>query len=123
MMEFMDKVIDKLPNTINNTNAHRKGNKMVTSNSDDFEIINADDISFVKRGRKASVNPALVEALKTLANGKAMALKSLKVDPKANNFANEKARIASQIRTACREANLTNFRILWSPQGIPQVVR
>jgi hypothetical protein len=76
----MDKVIDKLPNTINNTNAHRKGNKMVTSNSDDFEIINADDISFVKRGRKASVNPALVEALKTLANGKAMALKSLKVE-------------------------------------------
>ena len=52
-----------------------------------------------------------------------MALNSLKVDPKATNFANEKARIASQIRTACREAKLTNYRILWSPQGVPQVVR
>ena len=51
-----------------------------------------------------------------------MALKSLIVDPKATNFANEKARIASQIRTACREANLINFSILWSPQGVPQVV-
>ena len=119
----MDKVINKLPNTINNTIAHRKGNTMNNPKEDDFEIINADDISFVKRGRKASVNPQLVEALKTLANGKAMALNSLKVDPNATNFANEKARIASQIRTACREAKLTNYRILWSPQGVPQVVR
>ena len=118
----MDKVIHKLPNTINNPIAHRKGNTMNNPKKDDFEIINADDISFVKRGRKALVNAELVEALKTLQKGKAMALKSLIVDPKATNFANEKARIASQIRTACREANLINFSILWSPQGVPQVV-
>jgi len=118
----MDKVIHKLPNTINNTIAHRKGNQMNNPKNDDFEIINADDISFVKRGRKALVNAELVEALKTLQKGKAMALKSLIVNPKADNFANEKARIASQIRTACREANLTNFSILWSPQGVPQVL-
>ena len=86
----MDKVIHKLPNTINNPIAHRKGNTMNNPKKDDFEIINADDISFVKRGRKALVNAELVEALKTLQKGKAMALKSLIVDPKATNFANEK---------------------------------
>ena len=118
----MDKVIHILPNTINIPIAHRKGNTMNNPKKDDFEIINADDISFVKRGRKALVNAELVEALKTLQKGKAMALKSLIVDPKATNFANEKARIASQIRTACREANLINFSILWSPQGVPQVL-
>lgn len=118
MMEFVDKAIHTNSNQI-----PKKGNTMATSNNPEFEVVNSTEISFVKRGRKSKVNPALVEALKTLGVGKAMAVKSLAVDPKSANFANEKARIASQIRTACREAKVTEFRILWSPEGIPQIVR
>ncbi len=118
MIDFVDKAI----HTISNQNP-MKGNPMATSNNPDFEVVNSTEISFVKRGRKSKVNPQLVEALKSLAIGKAMAVKSLAVDPKSANFANEKARIASQIRTACREAKVTEFRILWSPEGVPQIVR
>lgn len=93
------------------------------SNSGDFEFINAEDISFVKRGRKSNVNPKLIEALKTLTKGKAIAIKSFSLDTNAENFKTEKARISSQIRSACVEANLTHFSIRWSPNGTPQVVR
>jgi hypothetical protein len=88
----------------------------------DFEIMDSGDAQFVRRGRKANIDPALVTALGKLTKGKAMALKSLAVDPKATTFANDKARIASQVRTACRLAGVTNFRILWSPTGVPQVI-
>ena len=89
----------------------------------DFEIMDSGDAEFVRRGRKANIDPALVTALGKLAKGKAMALKSLAVDPRATTFANDKARIASQIRTACKLAGVVGYRILWSPAGIPQVVR
>ena len=89
----------------------------------DFEIMDSGDAEFVRRGRKANIDPALVTALGKLAKGKAMALKSLAVDPRATTFANDKARIASQIRTACKLAGVVGYRILWSPTGIPQVVR
>ena len=88
-----------------------------------FLIVDAEEISFVKRGRKAAANPELIEVLKTLQNGKALLIPSMKVDPKAANYANEKSRISSQIRTACKAANLSGFSILWSPQGVPQVRR
>lgn len=91
--------------------------------SSDFEIIEVSQVEFVKRGRKSTVSPALIEALRALPKGSALAIKSHKADPSAPNFANEKSRLASQIRTACREAGLEGFRILWSPQGVPQVVR
>jgi len=99
------------------------------SNGDDnkkpeaFSYIDASEISFVKRGRKAIANPELIEALAKLPIGKAIAINNMKVDPKANTFANDKARISSQIRTACASANLTTFRIMWTANGVPQVVR
>lgn len=88
-----------------------------------FVYVDADEITYVKRGRKAKANPELIEALKAIPEGKALAIPSMKVDPSAADFKNEKARISSQIRTACTSANLKGFRILWSPQGVPQVVR
>lgn len=91
-------------------------------NDEGFEFVNADDITFVKRGRKSSVNPQLIEALKKLPKGQALIISKMKTDPNAKNYANEKSRISSQIRTACRQANLTGFRILWSPNGVPQVI-
>lgn len=89
----------------------------------DYKIIDAADIAFVKRGRKARVNDELVAAIAKLPVGKAIALTSLKLDPKASTYFNDKARVASGIRTACRAANLTTYRIMWSPVGVPQIVR
>lgn len=89
----------------------------------DFEIMDSGDAEYVRRGRKAHVDQKLVDALAKLPKGKAIALTSLAQNPKADTFANDKARIASQIRTACRLANIQGYRILWSPAGVPQVVR
>jgi hypothetical protein len=91
-------------------------------NPTEFEVVNADDIQFVKRGRKSNANPALIEALKGLKKGQALVVSNMKADPKSENYGTEKSRISSQIRTACRQANLTGFRILWTPTGVPQVV-
>lgn len=96
---------------------------MANKPEDKFLIVDAQSIQYVKRGRKASVDSELVEALRSLPVGKAMALVTLKQDPDAATYANDKSRIASSIRTACKTAGLTGFRILWSPQGVPQVVR
>lgn len=89
----------------------------------DFEIMDSGSAEFVRRGRKANIDPALVTALGKLPKGKAIALNSLQQNPKAPTFANDKARIASQIRTACKLAGIDSYRILWSPAGVPQVVR
>lgn len=89
----------------------------------DFEFIEASAVSFVKRGRKANIDQDMVDALKTLKKGGAVAIKFLKVDPTSEDFKKEKAKISSKIRKACELAGLSTFSIRWSPEGIPQVVR
>ena len=89
----------------------------------DFEFIEASAVSFVKRGRKANVDEKLVTALKSLKKGGAVAIKSLTLNPSADDFKRDKARISSQIRKACELAGLDTFSIRWSPDGVPQVVR
>ena len=97
---------------------------MPTNPKDDgFVYVDADAVDYVKRGRKAIVDPALVEILRNLPIGKAAPLTSLQQNPKSPTYANDKARVASSIRTACKTAGLTGYRILWSPTGTPQVVR
>lgn len=95
----------------------------MATNSEEFEFIKAEEVSFVKRGRKSQVDSALVSALKSLSKGQAIAIKKFSLDTNAENYKTEKARISSQIRSACSAANLTNFSIRWSPNGVPQVVR
>ena len=94
-------------------------------NADDFEFefVDANEISFVKRGRKPLADPELIKYLSNLPIGQALRIRKMQADPKAANYTTEKARISSQIRTACKAANLKTFRILWSPEGIPQVQR
>lgn len=89
----------------------------------EYEYIDADAVSYVRRGRKASVDAALVDALRKLPKGRAIALNSLRQDPASDKYAADKARTASAIRTACKAAGLDGFRILWTPTGVPQVVR
>jgi hypothetical protein len=87
------------------------------------EYIELSEVEFVKRGRKPSLDHQLVAKLKNLPAGKALVLQSLKQNPAASTYANDKARVASAIRTACKAAGLTTFSIKWTPQGVPQVVR
>ena len=87
----------------------------------EFEIVNSSTISFVKRGRKSVVDSALTDQLKKLTKGNAMVIRKYQQNPKSATYANDKARVASQIRTACKNAGLVGFHIVWSPEGIPQV--
>ena len=88
-----------------------------------FEFIEASEVSFVKRGRKATVDTGLVEALKSLKVGGAVAIRKMAQDPTNPDYAKEKARVSSQIRKACEIAGLAQFSVLWSPAGVPQVRR
>lgn len=89
----------------------------------EYEFIKADEVTFVKRGRKSSASPELVKALGSLKVGSAMVVHSLATDPKSPDYAKAKARISSQIRSACKSAGLSDYEIRWSPTGVPQVVR
>ena len=56
---------------------------MSGKNNDKFVIVDAENIQFVKRGRKAHVDPELVDALRGLPVGKAIALVTMKQNPDA----------------------------------------
>lgn len=90
---------------------------------DGFEFIEASEVSFVKRGRKATVDTGLVEALKSLKIGGAVAIRKMAQDPDAPGYAKDKAKVSAQIRKACELAGLVEFSVLWSPSGTPQVRR
>jgi len=109
--------------TNSNTIPNMKGNTMNTSNPDDFsfEIVDSNSVEFAKRGRKSNVDPKMIEALSKLPKGKSLKISNMKLNPNAQEFRTDKARISAQIRTACANANLTNFRIRWSTDGVPFV--
>lgn len=97
--------------------------KGTPTNKPTYEIVDADSIQFVKRGRKATLDQDLIEVLRTLPIGKALVLQSLKQNPQAPTYATDKSRVASSIRTACKAAGIAGASIKWSPEGVPQVVR
>jgi hypothetical protein len=86
----------------------------------DFEIIDGSEVVAVKRGRKSTVPPALVEAMKSLPTGKALRVPTLKCDPKADNFKSAKSTVSASLRKAGELAGL-RIGIAWSPDGVPQV--
>ena len=96
---------------------------MSDPNNDDFEfeIVDSGSVEFAKRGRKSKVDPKLTEMRKQLPKGKTIKIGKMKVDPKASTFRTDKARVSAQIRTACANANLKNFQIRWSIDGVPFV--
>ncbi len=91
------------------------------SGDNEFEIVDANSVNFAKRGRKSNIDPKLVEFLKTMPKGKTVAIRKMALDPKAVNYKTDKARISSQIRVACDQANLDTYRIRWSTDGVPFV--
>lgn len=88
----------------------------------DFEFIDESDIESVKRGRKSSVPPELVEAIKSLPMGKAVVVKTMALDPTDPDYKSHKATVSATLRTAGRQAG-TEVSISFTPKGVPQVKR
>jgi hypothetical protein len=86
-----------------------------------FEVINESEMQFISRGRKSTVAPELVEQIKKLAKGKAIAVTSMKVTAKGNEAKTERARYGAQIRAAAKQAG-RKVTIRWSVAGVPQIV-
>lgn len=86
----------------------------------DFEFIDESAIEAVSRGRKSNVPTELVEALRTLPKGKAIAIKALACDPASDDYKNEKASVSATVRSAGKQAGV-KVSIGWSPAGVPQV--
>jgi hypothetical protein len=88
----------------------------------EFEFIDEGSMEFTQRGRKSNVPPALVQAIKDMPKGKGVRLSALKVNVKSATVKTDKARIGATIRSASVQAKV-KVQILWSPDGVPQIVR
>jgi hypothetical protein len=86
----------------------------------DFEFIDDDAVEVSKRGRKSSVSPELVEAMKNAPAGKAVALREFAGDPADEDYKSYKAAVSAMLRSAGKQAGKT-VAIAWSPSGVPQV--
>lgn len=87
-----------------------------------YQIIDEAELEFVPRGRKSNTDPELVDAMRKLTSGKALAIHSLQVDMKlsAEVVKSEKARISATLRASAKQAEVT-IAIRWSPAGVPQI--
>lgn len=96
---------------------------MATNKGNDwaFEEIEENEIESVRRGRKSNVDPALIDALRTLKPGKAIRIPSAGLDPTAPTYRTDKARVSASLRTAMRLAGHSEFSIIFSPEGVPQI--
>jgi hypothetical protein len=88
----------------------------------DFEFIDENEIESVKRGRKSTVSPELVEAFRKVPTGKAVKITALAGDPSdAEAYKLHKASASATIRSAGTQAG-KKVKISWSSAGVPQVV-
>jgi hypothetical protein len=69
----------------------------------DFEIVNENELSFAKRGRKSQVDPALAQA----------------IDPKDKSA---KATVSAQLRSAGKSVGV-EVSIRFTTEGVPTVRR
>ena len=86
----------------------------------EFEFIDESDIEAVRRGRKSTVPQELVEAFRAMPKGKAIRVTDLALDPKSEDYKNDKASVSAILRSAGKQAGV-EVTISWSPLGIPQV--
>lgn len=87
----------------------------------DFEFIDENEIEAVKRGRKSTVPPELIQALASMPKGKALKVREYALDPKSDEYKNDKASVSAMIRSAGLQAGV-KVAISFSPEGIPQIV-
>jgi hypothetical protein len=90
--------------------------------ADKYQIIDESALEFVQRGRKSNADPELVDALRKLTKGKALAVASEKVDmtSPAEVVKTEKARVSANLRSAGKLAGV-KVAIRWSPAGVPKI--
>ena len=87
----------------------------------DFEFIDENEIESVKRGRKSTVSPELVEAFRKVPAGKAVKVTALAGNPAdAEAYKLHKASASAMLRSAGAQAGKT-VKISWSSAGVPQV--
>jgi hypothetical protein len=101
--------------------AEPTGSSSKKSEPSDFTIVNASEVAFIKRGRKSKLDDNLVQALRTLPKGKAIVLSGLRQNPNDAKYGNAKSRVSSNIRTACRAANMKSWQIKWAADGTPHI--
>lgn len=92
---------------------------MAKSDDFDFEIVNENELSFAKRGRKSQVDPALAQAIAKLTAGKVLAIRSMKIDPKDKSA---KATVSAQLRSAGNSVGV-EISIRYTTDGVPTVRR
>lgn len=81
------------------------------------EIINETDVVVSPRGRKAELDPELVELLKSVKSGQAIRLASY-FGPVAKE---DRSRVSQSLRKHWRAGRTDDIRIDYTPEGIPQV--
>jgi hypothetical protein len=89
----------------------------------EIEIISESEIVFTKRGRKATFDQNVADAI---AKGNAFRLPSLAVNTTLETYKVDKARISAQIRAAGTAVN-RKVKVVWSPadkngSSVPQVM-
>jgi hypothetical protein len=90
-----------------------------------YEIIDETEIVSVKRGRKSSVDPALIEMMKKLEIGKVIRLNTYSVGTIVEEEDKKKAKASTsaKIRQTAKASGWKNVSIIWEVTGTPVVKR
>ena len=83
-----------------------------------YKIMSTEKILVV--GSCGQLGTELVEALRSMPKGKAIRVKDLALDPKSEDYKNDKASTSAVIRSAGKQAGV-EVSIQWSSTGVPQV--
>jgi len=86
-----------------------------------FEVIDADEVQSVPRGRKSNIDPTLVDALRSVKAGQAIRIPSEQCDPTSPDYRKEKARVSAMLRSGMKAAGRTGS-IVFTPEGVPQII-
>lgn len=99
-----------------------KANMTDNNEFEEFEIIPEDEIERTPRGRKSNADPKLVATLRQMKKGQAVRINTMRQDPKDPKYGTNKAKISAQIRSAMKLANHSEFSIIFTTDGVPQVL-
>ena len=97
---------------------------MAAAKQGKFTVISADEVRAVKRGRKAVIDPTLVEAMEAL-DGPGLAVNLGSVFGAIPSGDSRRQSVANTIRKHFRHVHgeAPELSIPWTPEGEPQAVR
>lgn len=85
-----------------------------------YEYIEESEVEVVKRGRKSTVSPEVVDAIKNIPAGKTVKFTEFALNPADEDYKNNKASVSAMLRQAGKQAG-TEVGIRFTPNGVPQV--